>query len=54
MEDNTKAGDNTNCVHGGEFHDRETNGLTTPIFMSTATSYPNESGDIFYPRYNVI
>lgn len=47
-------GDNTNCVHGGEFIDPDSNGLITPIYMSTASAYPNDANEIYYPRYNVI
>ena len=41
---------NTQCVHSGSFLDKETGGLNTPIYTSSAYEYLNKD-EIPYPRY---
>ncbi len=45
-------GINSKAVHGGKFHDEAGFGLSTPIFRSTASIFPNGTGSYKYPRYN--
>ena len=47
-------GKNTNCVHAGTYLDKNSFGINTPIFASTAHLYPNDQNLIRYPRYGNI
>lgn len=41
----------TLCIHAGTYLDERTGGACSPIFPSTAYSFPNEANENFYPRY---
>ena len=41
----------TLCVHAGTHVDEHTRGVNSPIFTSTAYSYPNPANENVYPRY---
>ncbi len=43
---------NTACVHAGARRDKASAGINTPVFMSTAHLFPNEAGEIIYPRWS--
>jgi cystathionine beta-lyase len=49
-----QARPSTQCVHAGEYSPSAPCGVTTPIYTSTAFQFPNDRGEIFYPReFNV-
>jgi cystathionine beta-lyase/cystathionine gamma-synthase len=41
----------TLCVHAGTHLDKESGGVNSPIFTSTAYAYPNAANQNVYPRY---
>ncbi len=41
----------TLCIHAGTHLDQSTGGACSPIFTSTAYSYPNPTDENIYPRY---
>jgi cystathionine beta-lyase/cystathionine gamma-synthase len=41
----------TLCVHAGTYLDKQTGGVNSPIFTSTAYAYPNPANENVYPRY---
>ena len=41
----------TLCVHAGTYLDKESGGVNSPIFTSTAYAYPNAANQNVYPRY---
>lgn len=42
----------TQCVHAGSDQAAQAvPGVTTPIYTSTSFRYPNEAGEVYYPRY---
>jgi cystathionine beta-lyase len=43
---------NTKCVHAGKYIDKNSFGINTPVFASTAHFYPNDLDEIRYPRWN--
>ena len=46
---------NTECIHAGNYIDKDSLGINTPIYASTAHVYPNEQDIIRYPRsFNII
>lgn len=47
-------GFSTKSVHSGTAHDPVTRGVCSPLFVSSATAYPNKNGTIFYTRYQSI
>jgi len=44
-------GYNTKCVHSGTILEPSMGGITSPIYTSTSTIYPNETSEVYYPRY---
>lgn len=41
----------TLCIHAGTYLDKRTGGVNSPVFVSTAFSYPNPANENVYPRY---
>lgn len=41
----------TLCIHAGSYIDKQTGGVCSPIFTSTAFAFPNSANENFYPRY---
>lgn len=41
----------TLCVHAGTHHEKNTGGVNSPIFTSTAFAFPNPANENVYPRY---
>jgi cystathionine beta-lyase len=47
----THSGFSTRCIHAGTLHDATTDGVCSPIHVSSAFAFPNRSGENIYPRY---
>src|SRR3989304_7625402 len=41
----------TKCVHSGNYVDQNVGGVNPPIYWSTSFLYPNQTGEVKYPRY---
>lgn len=49
--DPTKHGCSTLSIHAGTYPDRSTGGTCSPVFTSTAFTFPNPEDENIYPRY---
>lgn len=47
----THRGFSTRCIHAGTLDDGAVGGVCSPIHVSSAFAFPNESGENIYPRY---
>ncbi len=45
------SGLDTKCVHSGNYVDPDVGGVNTPIYWSTSFIFPNQKGELQYPRY---